>query len=148
MELVLRNRNSSTFCLIVPTNGVSQTAGTLQFFYVNTSRGCQFEYVNASGCVISPSYVVGKDVYVAHTRNAGSTSFKAYVNGVNRNQSINRTPISADSYPRFGCGYNSQASNSYSYIGDVCAMRFYNRTLTAEEIAYNYALDKERFNLP
>lgn len=32
--------------------------------------------------------------------------------------------------------------------GEICAIRFHNRALTAAEIAANYAVDKQRFNLP
>ena len=32
--------------------------------------------------------------------------------------------------------------------GEICAIRIYNRALTAAEIERNYAVDKERFNLP
>ena len=37
---------------------------------------------------------------------------------------------------------------SFPATGDFCCLRMYNRALSAEEIAYNYAIDKERFNLP
>ena len=30
---------------------------------------------------------------------------------------------------------------------DFCTVRIYNRALTAEEIAHNYSIDKERFSL-
>lgn len=35
----------------------------------------------------------------------------------------------------------------YAYLGEICCIRAYNRALTAEEIAHNYAVDKERFGL-
>ena len=34
------------------------------------------------------------------------------------------------------------------FTAKVRFLRFYNRVLTAAEIAANYAIDKERFNLP
>jgi hypothetical protein len=34
------------------------------------------------------------------------------------------------------------------YEGRIYCVRLYSRALTADEIAHNYAVDKERFNLP
>ena len=42
---------------------------------------------------------------------------------------------------RFGYSYNFVCKS------DIHCARIYNRALTAEEIAYNYAIDKARFNL-
>ena len=39
-------------------------------------------------------------------------------------------------------------SNKNGFRGKVFNVRIYSRALTAEEIAYNYAIDKARFNLP
>jgi len=36
----------------------------------------------------------------------------------------------------------------YAFKGRVYNARVYNRALTAEEVAHNYAIDKARFNLP
>jgi hypothetical protein len=44
------------------------------------------------------------------------------------------------------CAINPRAD--YPFVGEVCALRLYSRALTADEIAHNYAVDKERFNLP
>ncbi len=49
------------------------------------------------------------------------------------------------SYHGIGFGYGVA---SYQFYGTVHALRLYNRALTAAEIAANYAVDKERFNLP
>jgi len=44
----------------------------------------------------------------------------------------------------------SGASNyqNYNFIGNYYCVRVYDRALTADEIAANYAIDKARFNLP
>lgn len=49
-------------------------------------------------------------------------------------------------YGRIKCGYNTP--NQYVFTGNIHAIRLYSRALTAAEIAANYAVDKERFNLP
>lgn len=47
-------------------------------------------------------------------------------------------------FPLFGWDFDYGLPAS----GELCAIRIYNRALTAEEIAANYAIDKRRFNLP
>ena len=42
----------------------------------------------------------------------------------------------------------NRVAGARGFDGEICAFRRYNRALTAEEIAHNYAIDKERFNLP
>ena len=37
---------------------------------------------------------------------------------------------------------------SWNFVGAYYSVRLYSRALTSEEIAYNYAIDKARFNLP
>ena len=43
---------------------------------------------------------------------------------------------------------NLNGSDVYPFSGRIHSIRVYSRTLTAAEIAYNYAIDKARFNLP
>lgn len=38
--------------------------------------------------------------------------------------------------------------NNMGWYGEINSIRIYNRALTAEEIAWNYEIDKRRFNLP
>ena len=38
--------------------------------------------------------------------------------------------------------------SGYTTYQDICCVRIYSRSLTAAEIAANYAIDKARFNLP
>ena len=54
-------------------------------------------------------------------------------------------------YGRGGLSTLSSYGVSYSthpFVGYIHAIRAYSRALTAEEIAHNYAIDKERFGLP
>ncbi len=43
---------------------------------------------------------------------------------------------------------STHTSGGENMWGDFYCVRIYNRALTAEEIAHNYAIDKERFGLP
>lgn len=45
-----------------------------------------------------------------------------------------------------GCGISRRWQ--YMFYGEICRIGLYSRAVTAEEIAANYAVDKERFNLP
>ena len=52
--------------------------------------------------------------------------------------------------PRNGPFGLSGSSNyqGWNFVGNYYCVRLYSRALTADEIAANYAIDKERFNLP
>ena len=45
-------------------------------------------------------------------------------------------------------GYGGTSDYPEGFIGKIFSIRIYNRALTAADIAYNYAIDKARFNLP
>lgn len=67
-----------------------------------------------------------------------------YVNGAYRSSR-------AWKYPQTGSGVVIGAGSSSLFrpgVGDVYSVRLYSRTLTSQEIAANYAIDKARFNLP
>lgn len=48
----------------------------------------------------------------------------------------------------FAFGGASSTSANYALACKIYSFRLYSRALTADEIAHNYAVDKERFNLP
>ena len=50
-------------------------------------------------------------------------------------------------FASIGC-LNLNGSDQYLFDGRIHSIRVYSRTLTAAEIAYNYEIDKSRFNLP
>ena len=65
-----------------------------------------------------------------------------YVNNVLFKTGTSVWPTNRPYDPRYNTQFILPASSSfYSY-------RFYNRALTADEVAYNYSIDKIRFNLP
>lgn len=47
----------------------------------------------------------------------------------------------------YSIGGRMHATDGYPMQGEVCAIRYYNRVLTADERLANYNLDKERFNI-
>ena len=90
------------------------------------------------------TFPIGVTKYFAACRDGNEYSIKdgegrklASINTIVRNfkQSVMR--IGTDS-----------RTNDMCFDGDIFCIRVYNRALTAEEIAANYAIDKERFGLP
>ena len=64
---------------------------------------------------------------------------------------IAMVPDSSLSFPPgnvHGTGIALGSNSAYNVFGDIYAARVYSRALTGAEIEANYAVDKERFNLP
>ena len=67
-----------------------------------------------------------------------------YVDG----EAIASSPTSSDSVGTTNGRFANTASLNKGIDADYYCVRFYNRVLTAEEIALNYAIDRIRFGLP
>ena len=65
-------------------------------------------------------------------------------------EQIQTTPVTNNwNYPNHPFGLSGSSNYiSYNFVGNYYCVRLYSRALTAQEIAANYAIDKERFNLP
>lgn len=88
--------------------------------------------------------VVGKGT-LAFTRTAGTSgSLRVYFSAALKNE-VSRWGLYVSPI-QLGRAVGYSAS-SYYFVGDICAVRCYSHALTEEEIAYNYAIDKERFGL-
>lgn len=96
---------------------------------------------NWSG-VVSCAYRGDTNIFLYHAN--GETIARESTGVFNLNVSgfnwSNREVYSGGSF-RFGRSYN------YVCKSDIHCIRIYNRALTAEEIAYNYNIDKQRFGL-
>lgn len=88
-----------------------------------------------------------------------TVAFSSILEGTGTSASyLNGSQISSYSYlvnsrnfDRISLGgrYNSYAGiEQYPYYGPIYCIRIYSRQLTAEEVAYNFALDQERFDIP
>lgn len=73
---------------------------------------------------------------------------KVYVNGSEASVS-SKTHSMKNTYNRMivGASKSSDSNNGYQFTGKIYAIRIYNRNLSAEEIAQNYATDVQRFGL-
>ena len=75
---------------------------------------------------------------------SGDTPVGAYDNGV----SVGLSSMSKSWVAGTEWGVGSLISSYNGFKGKMFALRLYSRALAAEEVAANYAIDKERFNLP
>lgn len=76
---------------------------------------------------------------------ANETSFSNYIDGV---YTGTKTATCAFAPPNANL-YLGRYYYSFGYSqSDIQSVRIYSRALSADEIAHNYAVDKERFNLP
>lgn len=95
----------------------------------------------ANGCFDLPSDpLTVRSVSVVY----GDNGIAAYINGTAA------TPNSNQEYFSNGVGYTNNvlgSSPSWAFRGNIYSVRMYNTELTAAEIAANYAVDVERFNL-
>ena len=110
--------------------------GVFRFFQEGTTTG---QYVGGYG-----QYSVSPDITNASIVSDGST-LKGYWNGAAKTN----LAYTFESGSETNMVLNILGSNFSSIQGSsMHCFRIYNRTLTPEEIAYNYNVDKRRFNLP
>ena len=139
-ELVLKAGDS---VFVVFTKG-SPSSGYAAVGRFRVDRGFQMAYVNGAGGGVLHS--VNTRYYAARTGSSFVEGGECYKNGARSWYGSNRSALTGVN--RFGEGYRTAASNASPFVGELCAMRFYSCALTAAEIAANYAVDKQRFNLP
>lgn len=73
-----------------------------------------------------------------------SSSTAGYFNGVLQTAGSSGAMNRSGTYCVIGNGHQS---TNYPLVGDIYSIRYYNRVLTPEEVAHNYAIDKIRFGL-
>lgn len=76
----------------------------------------------------------------------GSTLASSYLEGSPAEPGGNSTYYSYNGV-NSSIGRRNQNSDYRPFVGIIRAIRLYNRSLTAEEVAHNYAIDAKRFNL-
>lgn len=83
--------------------------------------------------------------HIACTYTAAAGTNTIFCNGVQKTMNANHTfGESTRDYVFVGC---SLGNSKYPYLGHIHSIRVYNRVLTAEEVAQNYAVDVARFGL-
>ena len=143
MEICLKRTGTATAFVVVVSsgngNGVLIVKDNLAFGfgYYNNTRYYPPTNEISSGATICGAW---------DNNPASSADVAAYVNGA----SVARS--ATESNPGFGSGgsvvFGARQYGIYPFAGKIYCVRLYSRALTAAEIAANYAIDKERFNLP
>ena len=142
MEICLKRTGTATaFVAVVSSgngNGVLVVKDNLSFgfgYYSNT------RYYPPTNEISSGATISG----VWDNNPASSADVAAYVNGA----SVARS--ATESNPGFGSGgtvaFGARQDGARPFTGEIYCVRLYNRALTAAEIAANYAVDAQRFNL-
>ena len=107
-------------------------------YEINTSTGW------VTGNTSNSNISAGKWVHVMQTTSDSAKSFRTYVNGVLvNNLTFTGTPNSGGGL-LIGRGFYGGIQN---YSGLISVVRYYNRALSATEIAQNYNAQKSRFGL-
>lgn len=95
-----------------------------------------------------PISTIARAISLTPTRNASNIiGLNAYLDGTYK-QTLYPGRYVAQSTTNYIDVANRSNSPNRGFDGAVFAIRVYNRVLTADEIAHNYAIDKARFNLP
>lgn len=131
--VTLRGSGSGSYLQIITYNGSSQ---------INFNSAYFSDIVFAGKSTLSYSFEVSNA--------EGKTEQSSFVNGNlfgNRKFEVsNRLLISGASQEILSVG-SAKPFNNLPATGDIMCIRIYNRALTAEEIAANYAVDAARFNI-
>ena len=124
-----------------------RAGGNISAYKNNTSSSVRVAYADSSGEYRFLSTPVSVEQINHVTAVFGEGVERIYINGELRNENTNGyTPI--PSIDGFGLSLGVWESvSSYTFDGDVFSVRAYNRPLTPEEIAHNYAIEKERFSI-
>lgn len=131
---------------IVFSIGLSQR-GLGQYTYSNskTTVVCRNKYEAETHLNIY--YCLIPIVTACRWADGDSTAKDLFLNGNLLQQSSSSNPDWGTSAWRYIKILGRGEYDGANYKSGYC-FRVYNRTLTDEEIAHNYAVDKERFNLP
>lgn len=146
---------------VVFTITAAQTSVLVNAFYDSTDTNVQNRRAFGSVVLYSDnsfnvigrsetSYTTGVGAmtglhHIAGTFSGASTVSAAYANGVSRTKGSTTHSMRAVN-TKMTVGATADIGE-YPFTGKIHAIRIYNRVLTATEIAHNYAVDVERFEL-
>ena len=134
-------------CKIDPTSGTSLGLLAYSGIMDTTHLGLVHYGPNVGFQTYSNIFWAYSDIATEAARTVTATTSACYVDGV----SLQSTSHSVDQWNNqlyTGIGGRHWQNHSWRAVGDYYCVRFYNRELTAAEIAKNHAIDKRRFNLP
>lgn len=142
--------------------GVAYANGIIGGYGSNTDSWLWHFFRTGNGAAISQAMTLAGNRQIGHgnVQTAGpkcfsmtidSSTITAYNAGVRSGSSSSGGGMDW-SKPKTRCAIGAHGKTNggfgYPFKGRVYNARVYNRALTAEEVAYNYSIDKIRFNLP
>lgn len=142
--------HKSSCIMMLPTTG---TAGSVGFYSWNSDIPlCGFRTTNFRTMVAAADWPsddmfcgqLGACYRLSKEGDAQSLNFALYLNGEEIYRALGATSYGVTTNGRL---YINGTSNA-ALTQDVYSIKWYSRALTAAEIAANYAVDKQRFNLP
>jgi hypothetical protein len=110
----------------------------------------RFEVGNGTSTVNSPTFTISTDTWyqiVGVWSNVASNSIELYVNGVSQGSNSHAfTSVLNSINPLYIGDYNG-GEYSQGWVGNVSAVRYYNKALTAEEVTQNFTALRGRFDI-
>lgn len=137
--------NGYTFEMVAEADDINPSDGILCRLY----DGTNFFSVFASGSVVNATSA-GVSSGNLQRHNSGIVALVATYDPVQNVAAVYRDgAIVTSNVPSYAVGTLSYiAKRATNSVLNYHAIRLYSRALTADEIAANYAIDQERFNLP
>jgi hypothetical protein len=144
LEIVFKQDIAETCVIFGTETGDGWPQRVKGIWYRSGSSGYITEYANTGTGSGAQTSVIAtrKSMSITYDGN-GSMTFR--INGIS-----NATAATGGNMPSeapYSIGGRMHTTDGYAMQGEVCAIRYYNRVLTADERLANYNLDKERFNI-
>jgi len=144
VEVVLRTADNIKQVLY--QKGVWEST-TKQHVYFSSNGSIQFARATSGPTTGIAVSALPYAYHAARTCGQDNSTVSVYLNGAVYTSPVYRGTSFGGTVQRFGCGIGNREDLAFPFVGEICAMRFYNRVLSDEEIAYNFGLDAERFGL-
>ena len=144
LEIVFKQSDSETSVIFGTETGDDWPNVVKGVWYRAGSSGYITRYANTgTGNGVQTSvFTTRKSISITYD---DSGTMNTQINGI-----ANTDAASGGNMPTqapFSIGGRMHATDGYAFKGEICAIRYYNRILTASERLANYNLDKERYNL-
>lgn len=123
--------------------GVQYTTTTKPIFFQTSSYGIMAGLGPDNQLVISSSTSVTSWILDTSISN---TTISATINNCYQNGQA-KVAYGTNQYTATGLSIGGRYNSSNRMVGEICAIRVYNRQLTPEEMEYNQSLDIVRFRL-
>lgn len=139
---IVSSKTSASRGIIIGAYGITGGNKCNFEWYANSTFRA---YYDGSPNLVSQNntFPIGRRKYLCATRAGNDYAVS------NENEILAQTSSASRRFTASDCNIGSDGRiDSMCLYGEICAIRIYNRRITASEIAANYAIDNARFNLP